>query len=169
MRKQLAVIAALAAACVSLVALAPPASAAGPSATSTLSPVTGTVAGGGTFSGTLSNIRFVTRNGVLSVVGDLTGTLTNSLGTVLGTVDRQITLPVGAATATGSCSILDLTLGPLDLSLLGLNVHLNQVHLTITGTTGPGQLLGNLLCGLANLLNGNGGGLAGLLNQLLGL
>jgi len=46
---------------------------------------------------------------------------------------------------------------------------LNQVHLTITGTTGPGQLLGNLLCGVANLLNGNGGGLAGLLNQLLGL
>ena len=51
----------------------------------------------------------------------------------------------------------------------GLVVDLNQVHLTITGETGPGNLLGNLLCGLANALNGGGGGLANLLNRLLGL
>jgi hypothetical protein len=43
------------------------------------------------------------------------------------------------------------------------------VHLTITGQTGSGQLLGNLLCGLANALNGSGGGLANILNNLLGL
>jgi hypothetical protein len=61
---------------------------------------------------------------------------------------------------------LDLTLGPLHLDLLGLVVDLNKVHLTITGQTGPG----NLLCGLANTLNGSqAGGLAGLLNRLLGL
>ena len=69
-----------------------------------------------------------------------------------------------------TCPILDLTLGPLHLDLLGLVVDLNQVHLTITGQQGPGNLLGNLLCGLANALNGGGGGgLAGLLNRLLGL
>ena len=34
--------------------------------------------------------------------------------------------------ATGSCEILDLTLGPLDLDLLGLVVHLDQVHLCST-------------------------------------
>jgi hypothetical protein len=50
-----------------------------------------------------------------------------------------------------------------------LVVDLNQVHLTIAGQTGNGQLLGNLLCGLANALNGNGGGLANILNKLLGL
>jgi len=65
--------------------------------------------GGGTFTGTLSNIHFATQQGALTLVGNLTGTLTDSLGNVIGTVtDQQITLPVGAATATGGCSILDL-------------------------------------------------------------
>jgi hypothetical protein len=174
MKKQFAVVAALAAACVSLLAFAPVAPAAAPSATPTVGAVTGSFGTGGTFAGTLANIRFVNQNGVLKLVGDLSGTLTNAAGDVIGTITSTnpvpITLPVGAANPTG-CSILDLTLGPLDLHLLGLNVHLNEVHLTITGTTGPGQLLGNLLCGLANLLNGpgGGGGLATLLNNLLGL
>jgi hypothetical protein len=51
------------------------------------------------------------------------------------------------------CPVLDLTLGPLDLNLLGLMVHLNQVHLTITADS-TGGVLGNLLCSLA----GGGGG-----------
>jgi len=49
---------------------------------------------------------------------------------------------------TAVCPILDLVLGPLDLNLLGLMVHLNQVHLTITAVRGGG-ILGDLLCGLA--------------------
>jgi len=70
-----------------------------------------------------------------------------------------------------SCTILDLTLGPLDLDLLGLEVHLNQVHLVIEATPGPGNLLGNLLCAVANLLNGGifNNGLANLLNRIVGL
>jgi hypothetical protein len=52
------------------------------------------------------------------------------------------------------CSILDLTLGPLDLNLLGLMVHLDQVHLTITADS-EGGILGQLLCGLG------GGGSSG--------
>lgn len=170
MKKHLAVVAALVAACVSLLAFAPVAPAAAPSGTVNIGNVTGSTASGATFAGTLSNLRFVNQNGVLTAVADLTGTLTSATGNALGSVTNfPITLPIGSAATTGSCSILDLTLGPLDLNLLGLNVHLNQVHLTITGTTGNGQLLGNLLCGLANALNGGGGGLAGLLNQLLGL
>ena len=132
---------------------------------------TGTSAlGGGTFTGTLTNLHFVNLNGVLGLAGNLTGTLTNSVGTVLGTVTNlPITLPLAGAQAGGTCTILDLTLGPLHLDLLGLVIDLNRVHLTITGQTGPGNLLGNLLCGLANALNGGGGGgLAGLLNRLLG-
>jgi len=53
------------------------------------------------------------------------------------------------------CPILHLDLGPLNLHLLGLNVHLNRVILDITATSGPGNLLGNLLCSVANLLNGS--------------
>jgi hypothetical protein len=46
------------------------------------------------------------------------------------------------------CPILDLTLGPLDLNLLGLIVHLDTVHLVITADS-EGGILGQLLCGLA--------------------
>jgi hypothetical protein len=142
----------------------------GVTAPSTL-PIVGTVAGGGTFTGTLSNLQFVNQNGALAVTGDLTGTLTNAAGTVLGTVTNvPVTLPIAAAAPTGSCQILDLTLGPLDLDLLGLQVHLDTVHLNITAQRGPGNLLGNLLCAVAHLLDGGGGGgLANLLNTLLGL
>jgi hypothetical protein len=54
------------------------------------------------------------------------------------------------------CSILDLTLGPLDLNLLGLIVHLDQVHLVITADS-EGGILGQLLCGIG----GGGGGSPG--------
>jgi hypothetical protein len=96
--------------------------------------------------------------------------VTNAVGDVLATIQNlAVSVPVIGGTASGSCTILDLTLGPLHLDLLGLVVDLNRIHLTITGQTGNGNLLGNLLCGLANALNGNGGGLAGILNRLLGL
>ena len=52
------------------------------------------------------------------------------------------------------CPILHLELGPLDLNLLGLRVQLNQVVLDITAERGPGNLLGNLLCAIAGLLDG---------------
>jgi hypothetical protein len=70
-----------------------------------------------------------------------------------------------------SCQILRLSIGAIDLNLLGLVVHLNPVLLVITAVPGPGNLLGNLLCAIANLLNGGGPltGLATLLNQLLAL
>ena len=46
---------------------------------------------------------------------------------------------------------------------------LNQVHLVITAVPGAGNLLGNLLCAVANLLNGGGSltSLSALLNELL--
>jgi len=67
-----------------------------------------------------------------------------------------------------TCTILDLTLGPLHLDLLGLVVDLNQVHLVITAERGPGNLLGNLLCAVAGLLDGNGtlGAIQNLLDQI---
>jgi len=46
------------------------------------------------------------------------------------------------------CTVLELTLGPLDLNLLGLMVHLDTVHLLITADS-EGGILGQLLCGLA--------------------
>jgi hypothetical protein len=64
----------------------------------------------------------------------------------------KLTVPVQAVAAqatTGLCKVLELTLGPLKVDLLGLVVDLRKVHLTITATPGGG-VLGNLFCGLAN-------------------
>lgn len=146
-------------------------------------PVTGTFtnsAGPGTFTGTFTPQRFTVAGQTLEATGLLTGTLVDANGTALGTVSRTVTMPVsapGAASPAGaanaaadppSCGILNLVLGPLDLNLLGLAVHLNQVVLNITAIPGAGNLLGNLLCAVANLLNG-GGTLSTLLNQLTAL
>ena len=74
-------------------------------------------------------------------------TVTNNLTgqSVTGVVPAQ----VGAA-----CDILNLDLGPLDLDILGLVVELSDVQLDITAVPGPGNLLGNLLCAVAGLLDG---------------
>jgi hypothetical protein len=98
-------------------------------------------------------------NGILTATGTVTGPG--------GTPSVPFSgIPVQAA--AGSCPILDLTLGPLHLNLLGLVVDLNQVHLTITAQPGPGNLLGNLLCSVANLLNG-GGTTTTAVNQIVNL
>lgn len=48
-----------------------------------------------------------------------------------------------------TCQVLDLVLGPLNLTLLGLEVDLNQVHLNVTANPAGGAL-GSLFCQLAN-------------------
>ena len=60
--------------------------------------------------------------------------------------------PTGTPGVVG-CRILTLDLGPLDLNLLGLRVQLNAIHLRVTAEPGPGNLLGNLLCAVAHLLD----------------
>ena len=64
------------------------------------------------------------------------------------TSDGKSTLTTSrTASPLAICPILDLTLGPLDLNLLGLLVHLDTVHLTITADS-TGGILGSLLCSL---------------------
>jgi hypothetical protein len=145
-----------------------------PAASALAIPVTGNftdaLGGTGTFAGTFTPTRFVNQNGQLAAVGTLTGTLTNSVGTTIGTVTQQVTTPLQAS---GTCDILHLNLGPLDLDLLGLQVHLDEVVLDITAQQGPGNLLGNLLCAVAGLLDNSGGGalngVVALLNRILSL
>ena len=128
-----------------------------------------TIAGVGTFVGSFTPTGFTNQNGQLAVTGLVTGTLTTLTGQQVP-VSQTVTTTVQNATTAGSCDILNLVLGPLHLNVLGLNVDLNQVVLNITGQTGAGNLLGNLLCAVAGLLDGTGiNGLASLLNRLLGL
>jgi hypothetical protein len=134
-------------------------------------PVSGTVPGVSSFTGTYTLDRITrTADGGLQAVGSLTGTLTNLVsGATSAVTNVPVNLPLTGA--TGSCQILHLELGPLDLDLLGLQVHLDQIVLDITAQSGPGNLLGNLLCAVAHLLDQNGltGGLQGLLNQILAI
>jgi hypothetical protein len=135
--------------------------------------------------GNITITGFKKVGGVINAVGTFTGTIAGVNGGQQLT-DVAFTAPVtnvdghsltgNAATALAaadpSCQILDLTLGPLHLDLLGLVVDLNQVHLTITAQSGSGNLLGNLLCSVAHLLDNTGGGssgLSGLLQQLTSL
>lgn len=86
-------------------------------------------------------------------LADLEAGLVDVLDEVLG---RDLTTAQHGedSVCTGQCEVLELVLGPLDLSLLGLNVSLDDcedgpVQVCVSASRGEG-ILGNLLCGLAN-------------------
>jgi hypothetical protein len=100
--------------------------------------------------------RFIKRNGRLYAVGTAVGrfnpTGANPQINMTGIDRRDFVVRVHKlrqiTSAQRICPILDLRLGPLDLNLLGLRVHLDEVHLTITADSNGG-LLGSLLCSLS--------------------
>ena len=125
--------------------------------------VIGSFANKGTVRGSFVPTRSYVVGNRTIVQGDLIVTLRRAGGSLVGGVTRHdLSLPVkasgahlgaAAAPAATSCPILHLTLGPLDLNLLGLTVHLDRVVLDITAQSGPGNLLGNLLCAVAHQLD----------------
>lgn len=137
--------------------------------------IEGTFGKSGTVRGTFTPRKFkVSDAGVLKAVGRLKATLVRGNGDVVGTTTQRVKLPVqvpGASTARTAgaqaitCDILKLLLGPLDLDLLGLQVHLDKVVLNIIAASGAGNLLGNLLCAVAGLLDQ--GGLLTQVSQIL--
>jgi hypothetical protein len=137
--------------------------AANPAPTQKSAFVQGTNTAGDVLNGVFTITNFVNQNGQLVANGVLNGTLTTTAGVVTAVNNLAVAFPVASVSA--SCPILNLVLGPLDLNLLGLTVHLNQVVLNITAVPGAGNLLGNLLCAVANLLNGTN--LSGVLNTLV--
>ena len=143
--------------------------------------VSGTYGRAGTVRGWFTPRKFVNRGGELRAVGRLHAVLIRANGSVRDEVNQRIVIPVRRiegvhpsardARAPGSCQILNLVLGPLDLDLLGLEVHLNRVVLNIEATPGPGNLLGNLLCAIVGLLDNAGvlPEIRRILNAVLGL
>ena len=126
----------------------------------------------GTMTGTFNVKSFAVQNNAttgkpqLVAIGNLVATLTNAAGTT-GVVLNNV---VAAVDPTGTCPILTLTLAPLHLDLLGLVIDIpNPVNLNIVAQSGPGNLLGNLLCDVTGLLNGGGplSQIAAALNQIL--
>ena len=114
--------------------------------------VKGTGDNGERFRGRLDIVKFVSTDEGVKAVGNLTGRVRDAEGELIGRVeDKRVRLPI--TQANGTCEILHLELGPLDLDLLGLVIHLDKVVLDITAERGPGNLLGNLLCAIAGLLD----------------
>src|SRR3954454_19375381 len=147
---------------------APVPSHAAPGTNSITTGILQTIPNVGTFTGSLTTTSFQVVNGVINAVGTVSGTLTGPTGNVIGTLtNAPISVPITGL--TGRCPILALHTGQINLSLLGLNVVLSPIDLTITAQAAPGNLLGNLLCAVAHLLDTNGPltGIAALLNQIL--
>ena len=140
------------------------------------STITGKTSTGDKVTGKFTPIKAIEKDGGLAIKGFLQGVITDAAGKKTHFSGIR-TIPVkkinGSAVANGkplaraACNILSLDLGPLDLNILGLRIQLNKVELDITAVPGAGNLLGNLLCAVAGLLDG--GPLAGLLGQLRGL
>ena len=129
--------------------------------------------------GSFTPDSFQLEDGAMTVTGTLTGVIPGE-----GRFSEEITTTVESANGMSltdeadaqamnlasnhGCDILNLVLGPLDLNLLGLEVHLDTVVLDIIAVPGAGNLLGNLLCAVAGLLDPTSP-LDALLGQLLGL
>lgn len=106
---------------------------------------------GGAFAGAFTITEFAAHNDQVMAVGTIDGTLTDATGNSVGTVSGlPAAFPVTAAQAT--CTILDLNIGPVDLNVLGVVVHLNAIHLNVGAE--PRGLIGTLLCLIAGLLGG---------------
>jgi len=106
-------------------------------------------------------------NSVVAQAGQLVAN--GSLGGT--TFQSPLTVTATPNAADPSCPILNLHLGAIHLDLLGLNVDTSEICLAVTAVPGPGNLLGNLLCNVGNLLNGGtplGDVLGGLLATDLG-
>jgi len=94
---------------------------------------------------------------------------------MLTQVEGSYRIAIQDLVTPNGCTILTLDLGPLHLDLLGLVIDLAPVNLDITAVPGAGNLLGNLLCAVAGLLDGPLsltavlGQIVTLLNQLLGV
>ena len=141
---------------IAVMAIAPPASAAPGTNALTVPAMCTDPTTGNEVGCTLQLVGFTAQNGTLQAVLNLTNTVTGET--------TRIVADLTAATTqqAGSCTLLDLTIQPIDLDLLGLHLHTDTIHLVLTAQRGT--LLGNLLCGL---FFGNPGGAATALNQLL--
>ena len=121
--------------------------------------------------GTLTIRRFAAIDNKLHAIAVVSAT--DGTKTAVGTLALPVTATSGNATGTvtaqqASCPILHLAIGAINLDLLGLVITTQPIVIDIVAVPGPGNLLGNLLCAIAGLLD-PGGPLTNLLNQLVAL
>jgi hypothetical protein len=139
--------------------------------------------GGGLLGDLLCSLGQALRNGLtlpqaIAISPNPTALLSGITDLINGALGQLINATLTSITQVGrhhTCAILHLSLGPLNLNLLGLDVVLDNcsggaITVDITAVTGQGNLLGNLLCELlgGNLIN-LGATLQQILNQILAL
>lgn len=66
----------------------------------------------------------------------------------------------------GKCDVLYLDIQPITLNLLGLEVLTSPITIDVNAIPGEGNLLGNLVCSLAGLLDGTPDAVAEITDQL---
>src|SRR6185312_12659582 len=96
--------------------------------------------------------KFVRQGSKLVAQGSAIATYTPTVGTPT-TVSKPFSAVVQTGgksfnAATRTCQVLHLEVGPLDLNLLGLIVHLDKVVLNISAQSNGG-VLGSLFCSLS--------------------
>jgi hypothetical protein len=113
-----------------------------------------------------SETRTLKVHGLISKVGGNAPNFTNRPFVATGVLSEQGAI-AGRVAALVECNILELDIGAIHLDLLGLVIDLAPIHLDIVADP-SGGLLGQLLCAIANLLNGTGPltGLRALLQQI---
>jgi len=119
--------------------------------------MTGTAKNGKKFKGTYTIKRFTHKGSKLFAVGTLKGKLKGRRVTKNNVrVPASLARPASAAQippTPNACQILNLTLQPIDLNLLGLRLRTSRIDLRLEGVPGAGNLLGNLLCGITGILD----------------
>jgi hypothetical protein len=118
---------------------------------------------------TITRVRVV--DGVLTATGTITGQVTTTTGMVLNLANEPFSAPLTNLQSGGSCTILTLDVGAIHLDLLGLVLDTAPIHVTLTAQPGAGNLLGNLLCAVAHLLDNPNApltGISALLDRTLG-
>jgi hypothetical protein len=158
----MAALAAVAAFALLLVGGAGPAAAQGKPLTQVVK-MTAKAKNGKKFTGTYTISRFTQSGGKVYAVGTLKGklkgrTVRKSNVRIPATLARhpaagasQVGLPPNPT--PGACQILDLTLEPINLNLLGLHLVTSRIEVLLEAIPGAGNLLGNLLCGITGILD----------------
>lgn len=139
---------------------------------------------------TSTNGQLVANATLSGSVGSQAFAIPTAIPVVSATVSTVASAAATPSATAAPVTVLHLTLGAVNLSVLGLNVHLGSTpnfgdtapitvnlvgiptgstyHSAFTGQTYQGGLLGDVLAGVGNLLGSgtDGGGLSTLLNQL---
>jgi hypothetical protein len=113
-----------------------------------------------TVTGSFSIQRFArTTEEAVAAVGTLTLSFEDPTSNAPRTIVTQVAMPLARSSDTtapatsAACETLSLVLGPLDVNLLAVDVHLEEVNVDLTVVQGAGERLGNLLCDATRLID----------------